>query len=170
LNAAKQPKKSGSRPKREDEPQLIRLGSHLQTAILQVMDYVAQATGNEPSQEEIASVLKSYFTLDEVTNQINYQRKKKPVSEDPGAVSGCRPAAMRINLMEAQTRNSLARAGYFIRPVAQAVAGIRKHAKAVLGVDPRDEDIALSLKSSFILSEIKNQIVHIRQQPPAGSR
>ena len=168
LNAAKQPKKSGFRHRRKAEPLLIRLSNHLQAAILQVMDYVAQTTGIEPSQEEIATVLKSYFTLDEVTNQINYLRKKQPLPEGPGADSGCRPAGMRINLMDAQTRNPLARAGFFIRPVAEAVAGIRKHANAILGVAPSDEDIALSLKSSFILSELKNQIVHVRQQPPAG--
>ena len=148
---------------------MIRLSNHLQASILLVMEYVAQTTGAEPSQEEIATVLKSYFTLDEVTNQINYLRKKPPVPEGPGADSGCRPAAMRINLINAQTKNPLARAGFFIRPVAEAVAGIRKHANAVLSVAPSDEDIALSLKSSFILSELKNQIVHVRQHPPAGS-
>jgi hypothetical protein len=169
LNAAKQPKKSGFRPRRKAEPLLIRLSNHLQAAILRVMDYVAQTTGIEPSQEEIATVLKSYFTLDEVTNQINYLRKKPPVPERPGADPGGRPAAMRINLINAQTKNPLARAGFFIRPVAEAVAGIRKHANAVLSVAPSDEDIALSLKSSFILSELKNQIVHVRQHPPAGS-
>jgi hypothetical protein len=169
LNAKKQSKKGGFRPRRKAEPLLIRLSDPLQAAILRVMDYVAQATGNEPSQEEIATVLKSYFTLDEVTNQIKYLRKKPPVPERPGADPGGRPAAMRINLMDAQTKNPLARAGFFIRPVAEAVAGIRKHANAVLSVAPSDEDIALSLKSSFILSELKNQIVHVRQQPLAGN-
>jgi len=165
LNAAKQSKKSGFRQRREAEPLLIRLSNHLQAAILLVMDYVAQTTGIEPSQEEIATVLKSYFTLDEVTNQINYLRKKPPVQERPGADSGFRAAPMRINLMIAPNKNPLARAGFFIRPIAEAVAKIRKHANAALGVAPSDEDIALSLKSSFILSELKNQIVHIRQQP-----
>lgn len=162
---AKPSKKSGFRHGRETGPLLVRLSNHLQAAILLVMDYVAQTTGIEPSQEEIATVLKSYFTLDEVTNQINYLRKKPPVQERPGADSGFRAAPMRINLMIAPNKNPLARAGFFIRPIAEAVAEIRKHANAALGVAPSDEDIALSLNSNFILSELKNQIVHIRQQP-----
>jgi hypothetical protein len=165
LNAAEKTKKSGFRHRREAEPLLIRLSNHLQAAILLVMKYVAQTTGAEPSQEEIATVLKSYFTLDEVTNQINYLRKKPPVQERPGADSGFRPTPIRINLMVAPNKNPLARAGFFIQPIAEAVAEIRKHATALLGAAPSDEDIALSLKSSFILSELKNQIVHIRQQP-----
>jgi hypothetical protein len=165
LNKTKQSKKNGFRHRQEAEPLLVRLSNHLQAAILLVMDYVAQTTGIEPSQEEIATVLKSYFTLDEVTNQINYLRKKPPVQERPGADSGFRAAPMRINLMIAPNKNPLARAGFFIRPIAEAVAEIRKHANAALGVAPSDEDIALSLKSNFILSELKNQIVHIRQQP-----
>ena len=163
---AKPPKKNGFRHRQEAEPLLVRLSNHLQAAILLVMDYVAQTTGIEPSQEEIATVLKSYFTLDEVTNQINYLRKKPPVQERPGADSGFRAAPMRINLMVAPNTNPLARAGFFIQPIAEAFAEIRKHATALLGAAPSDEDIALSLKSSFILSELKNQIVHIRQQPP----
>jgi hypothetical protein len=166
LNQAEQPKKSGFRNREEAKPLLVRISSHLQAAILLVMKYVAQTTGAEPSQEEIATVLKSYFTLDEVTNQINYLRKKPPVPERPGADSGFWQAPMRINLMVATHKNPLARAGFFIQPIAEAVAEIRKHASAVLGIAPSDEDIALSLESSFILSELKNQIVHIRQQPP----
>ena len=41
-----------------------------------VMQFAGQATGTEPTQQEIASVLKSYFTLDEVTNQLNYLRHR----------------------------------------------------------------------------------------------
>lgn len=144
---------------------LVRLSDQLQAAILLVMNYVAQSTGTEPSQEEIATVLKSYFTLDEVTNQLNYLRKKSLLNASPGADSGLRPAAIRINLMVDRGKNHLARAGFFIQPIAQAVAEIRKHAQAVLGAAPSDEDIARSLKSSFILSELKNQIVHARQPP-----
>jgi hypothetical protein len=165
MNAAEKSKRSGLTPRSDAPPPLTKLSWPLQEVILLMMKYVAQATGAEPRQEEIAAVLKSYFTLDEVTNQIKYLRKKTPVSESWGADPGFRPATMRINLKFAQNKNSLARAGFFIRPIAEAVAGIRRHAKSVLGIVPSDTDIALSLKSNFILSELKNQIVHIRQKP-----
>jgi hypothetical protein len=136
----------------------------LKEAILMAMAYVGQATGTEPSQDEIAAVLKSYFTLDEVTNQINYL-KKRPVGEDAGD-DDASPSrlALRINLRSGPPKNSLARAGLFSRPIAEAIANIRKHAEKVLGAVPSEDEIARSLKSSFILSELKNQIVHARKR------
>lgn len=143
---------------------VIRLSRDLEEAILLVMKYVAHTTGTEPRQEEIAAVLKSYFTLDEVTNQLNYLRKKPPDRSGANAVTGFQRPTMRINMAAASRTNSLARAGYFIRPIADAIGEIRRHAQAMLGSAPSDESIALSLRSSFILSEIKNQIVHSRNQ------
>ena len=128
-----------------------------------IMAYVGQATGVEPSQEEIAAVLKSYFTLDEVTNQINYLRKKPAAEERAEETSGSNRLGLRINLMAGPAKNSLARAGYFIRPIAEGIVGIRRHAQAMLKEVPSEDDVARSLKSSFILSEIKNQIVHARK-------
>jgi len=151
-----------------DRPRkLVRLSRHLEEAILLVIKYIAHATGDEPRQEEIAAVLKSYFTLDEVTNQINYLRKKPPENAGKGMSFGSQRPAMRINLITASYPNCLARAGFFIRPIADAIGAIRKHAHAMLGVPPSDESIALSISSSFILSELKNQIVHSRNQPHA---
>jgi hypothetical protein len=144
-------------------PPLIKLGASLKEAILLIMAYVRQATGTEPSQDEIAAVLKSYFTLDEVTNQINYLRKKPAGDESADQDSSLSRLCVRINLMSGPPKNSLARAGYFIRPLAEGIVGIRKHAKATLGEAPSEGDVARSLKSSFILSEIKNQIVHARK-------
>lgn len=144
-------------------PPLMRLGSGLREAILLIMAYVRQATGAEPSQEEIAAVLKSYFTLDEVTNQINYLRKKPVGDERADEEAGLSRLGVRVNLLSGPPKNSLARAGYFIRPIAEAIVGIIKHAKAMLGKAPSEDDVARSLKSSFILSEIKNQIVHARK-------
>jgi hypothetical protein len=71
---------------------------------------------------------------------------------------------MRINMIAAARTNCLARAGFFIRPIADAIGEIRKHAGSMLGVVPSDASIALSLRSSFILSELKNQIVYARSQ------
>ena len=142
---------------------MVKLGKNLTEAILTVMTYVRQATGTEPSQEEIAAVLKSYFTLDEVSNQINYLQKKPVEKEAGGGENGLSRLAFRIDLKSGPPKNSLARAGLFSPPIVEAIAGIRKHAETVLGKAPREDDIARSLRSSFILSEIKNQIVHARK-------
>ena len=64
-------------------PRLIRLGKGLREAILATMAYVARSTGTEPGQDEIAAVLKSWFTLDEVTNQIGYLRKQQGDRDAP---------------------------------------------------------------------------------------
>jgi hypothetical protein len=160
-------KKAGFVSKTDPAQKLVRLSRHLEEAILVVMKYVAHTTGTEPRQEEIAAVLKSYFTLDEVTNQLNYLRKKPPDRTAVGAVSGFQRPTMRINLTAASRTNRLARAGFFIRPIADAIAEIRRHARALHGTAPSDESIALSLRSSFILSELKNQIVHSRNQVQA---
>ena len=130
-----------------------------------VMQYAGQATGTEPTQPEIASVLKSYFTLDEVTNQLSYLRHKPPNSEEALALITAPRLSLRINLTGTSHHNSLARAGYFIEAIGEGLAAIRKHAQAVLGTEPSDEEITRSLVSSFILSELKNQIVYARKHP-----
>ncbi len=153
-------------PLRQDPAgRLTRLSRPLEEAILLLMKYVAHTTGREPCQEEMASVLTSYFTLGEITNQISYLRKKPP--ENAVEAPGVRHASMRINMIKSDPVNCLARAGFFIRAMADAFAAIRRHAQGTLGVTPSDENIALSLRSSFILSELKNQIVHGRNQAHA---
>jgi hypothetical protein len=163
MNAA-QPANRGGMPRQNSSHKLIRLSRDLEEALLLAIKYIARATGTEPRQEEIAAVLKSYFTLDEVTNQINYLRKKPPENAGMVTAPGLRRLALRMNLIAGSQTNRLARAGFFIRPVADAIEGIRKHAKATLGTAPSDANIAASLRSSFILSELKNQIVYARNQ------
>jgi len=128
-----------------------------------VMAYVRHATGTEPSQDEIAAVLKSYFTLDEVTNQISYLQRRPLEDASAGGDADPGRLPLRINLMSGPPKNSLARAGLFSRTIAESIARIRKHAETVLGAATRDDHIARSLMSSFILSELKNQIVHARK-------
>ena len=55
---------------------LVRVSKQMTGAIQKVMKYVKNATGSEPTQEEIASALKSYFILNELGNQIKFQRKQ----------------------------------------------------------------------------------------------
>lgn len=147
---------------------MIKLDESTQQAVLAVMMYVARATGTEATQDEIAAALKTYFTRDEVTNQISYLRKK-PAEASPA--EDVVPPRHRINLAGGCPGNSLARAGYFIEGIGAGIAAIRHHAAATLGKPPNGEEIARSLKSSFILSELKNQIVHARKtaaRRPAG--
>jgi hypothetical protein len=144
---------------------VIKLGDSTTAAILMVMQYAGQATGTEPTQQEIASVLKSYFTLDEVTNQLNYLRHRPPNDEEALALFTAPRLSLRINLTGTSRQNSLSRAGYFIEAIGEGLAAIRKHAQAVLGTEPSDEEISRSLMSSFILSELKNQIVYARKHP-----
>ena len=134
------------------------------------MAYVAQATGAEPTQQEIAAVLASHFTLGELANQIGYLQKRPPNAEEPPPGAAGPRASWRINLAAAPSPNSLARAGIFIDAVGAGIAQVRKYAAAVLGAEPRDEHIARSLVSSFILSELKNQIVYARKNPPGRKR
>lgn len=129
--------------------------------------FVAQSTGIEPTQAEIAAALNSYFTLDEVTNQIRYLRKK-PIEATGSPQPGSPPLPRhRINLAGSRLANSLIRAGFFIEEIGAGMAAIRTHAAAVLGAAPSEDEIARSLKSSFILSELKNQIVYARNRRPA---
>jgi hypothetical protein len=144
---------------------VIKLGDSTTAAILMVMRFTGEATGTEPTQQEISSVLKSYFTLDEVTNQLNYLRHRPPDDEEALAFFAAPRLSLRINLTGASHQNSLARAGYFIEAIGEGLAAIRKHAQAVLGTEPSDEEITCSLMSSFILSELKNQIVYARKHP-----
>ena len=146
-------------------PLFIRLGKGLREAILCTMAYVARSTGTEPTQEEIAAVLRSWFTLDEVTNQINYLRKRPIEGDEPASETALDRLTFRINLAAAPARNTLARAGFFTRALAESLLLIRRHATSALGSAPTDDEIARSLRSTFILSELKNQIVHARKKP-----
>ena len=55
-------------------------------------------------------------------------------------------------------KNVLARAGVLNNNIRAAIQAAREFIKKTIGVEPSDDILARSLKSSFILSEIKNQI------------
>jgi hypothetical protein len=145
---------------------LTRLPDPIRDALQALIQYVGRASGTEPTQEELAHALGTYFTLDELTNQINYLRKS-PAKAEKAERPAPRRAAWRFNMASGPPRSSLARTGWFIPGIAAAVEAIRRHGKRVLGRAPSDLEIAQGLQSSFIMSEIKNQIVHARRQPAA---
>jgi hypothetical protein len=125
-------------------------------AILTVLKYVREATGVEPSQEEFANALKSYFILNEIGNQIKFLRKKQISLEPPEASS--RDPFWTLNLMVGPPKNSLVRVGLFYPNIKDAICAAQRFVKDSSGQEPSETEIALSLKSTFILSEIKNQI------------
>jgi hypothetical protein len=135
---------------------LVRLKTTITDAILTVLKYVRDTTGDEPTQEEIANALKSYFIMNEIGNQIKFQRKKK-VSPQPAETESRQPL-WTLNLMAGPSKNSLARVGLFHKNVHDAISTVRRFVKDATGAEPSAMEIAQSLKSTFIISEIKNQI------------
>lgn len=137
--------------------EFLRIDKCMQDAVLTIMKYVQNATGNEPTQEEIANALKSYFILNEVGNQIKYQLKKRGNGGEEDQIDIKEPF-WKLNLMADPGKNILARAGFFHRSVSEAIEAAREFMKKTIGAKPGNDIIAGSLKSSFILSEIRNQI------------
>ena len=135
---------------------LVRLKETVTDAILTVLKYVRDKTGDEPTQEEIANALKSYFIMNEIGNQIKFQRKKKIKLQPAEAVS--RDIFWTINLMGGPSKNNLARVGLFYKNVHDAITTVRRFVKDATGEEPSATEIAQSLMSTFITSEIKNQI------------
>ena len=135
---------------------LVRLKKNITDAILTVMKYVSNTTGDEPTQEEIANALKSYFIMNEISNQIKFQRKKQ-VSPQPSETV-TRDIFWTLNLMAGPSKNSLVRVGLFYQNVHDAITTVRRFVKDATGEKPSAKEIAQSLKSTFIISEIKNQI------------
>jgi hypothetical protein len=129
----------------------------LKDAILTIMRYVRHVTGLEPTQAEIVESLKSYFILNELGNQIKYQLKKSTEGVEPNPVN-YRGPFWTLNLICGPGRNLLARAGVFDRTILEAIQTVRDFMKKTIGVEPGVDIIAASLQSTFILSELKNQI------------
>ncbi len=125
------------------------------------MKYVRDTTGIEPSQEEIATALKSYFIFNEIGNQIKFLRKKPSAQDRPE--TSLKEPLWALNLMASSPKNNLVRGGLFYEGMQDAIKTTRDFVKETSGDEPSEAEIALSLKCSFILSEIKNQIDWQRQ-------
>ena len=65
--------------------------------------------------------------------------------------------------MTGPAKNVLSRAGVFHRNILEAMEAIRTFMEKTADTSPSHDVIAKSLKSSFILSEIKNQIIWQRK-------
>ena len=135
----------------------VRLEDSIKDAILTIMKYVKVTTGVEPTQDEIAEMLKSYFILNEVGNQVKYQLKKQSEKEKEDKIAIKNPV-WTLNLKSGPGKNALARAGLFQKSILDAIQTTTDFMVKNIGSEPSDEILSKSLKSSFILSEIKNQI------------
>lgn len=135
----------------------VRLEDSIKDAILTIMKYVEVITGEEPTQEEIAEMLKSYFILNEVGNQIKYQLKKAAEKEEADQIEIKNPV-WTLNLKTGPGKNVLARAGLFQKDILDAIQTTNEFFIKTIGEEPSADILSKSLKSSFILSEIKNQI------------
>ena len=142
---------------------LFRVGKQMADAILTVLKYVRDTTGIEPSQAEIANALKSYFILNEIGNQIRFQRKN-PITQPPSQTASKEPF-WKLNLMAGPPKNSLVRVGIFYEDMQVAIKNAQNFVKKSNGAAPSEDEIASSIKCNFILSEIKNQIDWQRQGP-----
>jgi hypothetical protein len=63
-----------------------------------------------------------------------------------------------MDLKSGPAKNNWIRAGLFSETIQDALTTVHRFVKDSGAPGPREAEIALSLKSSFILSEIKNQI------------
>ena len=135
---------------------LIRLGTDVTDAILTVLKYVKITTGDEPTQLEVAEALKSYFILNEIGNQIKFQRKKQMTPTLKKSRS--RDPFWKMDLIEGPAKNNWVKVGLFDETIKDAFITVQRFVKDTGEPEPTVAEIALSLKSSFILSEIKNQI------------
>jgi hypothetical protein len=138
--------------------ELIWIEDSIKDAILTIMRYVQVATGVEPTQEEISEMLKSYFILNEIGNQVKYQLKKASENKDDKDQTEIRGPFWTLNLMTGPGKNVLTRGGVFTSNIEAAVSSVREFVKKTIGKEPSNDILAKSLKSSFILSEMKNQI------------
>ncbi len=138
--------------------ELIWIEDSIKDAILTIMKYIEVATGVEPTQDEIAEMLKSYFILNEIGNQVKYQLKKASENKDDKDHVEIRGPFWTLNLMTGPGKNVLTKGGVFTSNIEAALRSVRRFIKKTIGKEPSNDILAKSLKSSFILSEIKNQI------------
>ncbi|CAB1076184.1 hypothetical protein D1AOALGA4SA_3981 [Olavius algarvensis Delta 1 endosymbiont] len=142
--------------------ELYKMGDSIKDAILTIMAYIENETGTKPTQVEVASLLSSYFIINEVGNQIKYQLKKGGGQPGGGQIEADEPF-QKLNLKTGPSLDDLAKAGIFHRSIKAAIDSTRQYIKKTVGVNPSNDIIARSLKSSFILSEIVSQLDHHRK-------
>ncbi len=143
---------------------LIRVGTEMADALITIRKYVKYQTGTQASDTEIANTLKSYFIMNEIGNQIKFQRKKASSGTQSGSKTSKGPL-WTMNLIGGTLKNNLSKAGLFPPCVQDGIQTTLNFVKKTTGQKASIAEIANSLRSSFILSEIKNQIDWQRKNP-----
>ena len=149
--------------------ELIRVGQKMADAIITVQKYVKQHTGTRATEIEIANTLKSYFIMNEIGNQVKYQRKKT-LNSTEGEPQENKGPLWTMNLMNSTVKSNLSRAGLFDQCIQDGIQTTANFVEKITGQKASMEEIANSLISSFILSEIKNQIDWQRKNPDKASQ
>ena len=149
--------------------ELIRVGKEMADAIITVQKYVKYQTGTSATDMEIANTLKSYFIMNEIGNQIKYQRKKALASAE-GKPQERKGPLWTMNLISGTLKSNLSKAGLFTQCIQDGIQTTASFVEKITGQKASLEEIANSLKSSFILSEIKNQIDWQRKNPDKASQ
>ena len=149
--------------------ELIRVGQKMADAIITVQKYVKQHTGTKATEIEIANSLKSYFIMNEIGNQVKYQRKKTLDNAEGEPQENKRPL-WTMNLINSTLKSNLSRAGLFAQCIQEGIQTTANFVEKTSGQKASKEEIANSLISSFILSEIKNQIDWQRKNPDKASQ
>ena len=147
---------------------LIRVEREIAEALITVQKYIKYTTGRKATETEIANTLKSYFILNEIGNQIKYLRNKTdpPSAGDPKNRKG---PNWTMNLISASSKDNLARAGLFSSCIQEGIRAAKEFVEKTTGEKPTHYEIAQCLNSTFILSEIKNQIDWQRKHPEKAS-
>ena len=148
---------------------LVRVEIEIADALIAVQKYIKYATGKKATETEIANTLKSYFILNEIGNQIKYLRNKSDSSVAGEPINRKGPH-WTLNLISASSKDNLAKAGLFSQCIQEGIRTAKNFVEKTTGQKPTHDEIAQSLKSTFILSEIKNQIDWQRKNPKKASQ
>jgi hypothetical protein len=143
---------------------LIQVGKHMAEALVSVQKYVQAHTGTRATDTEIANSLKSYFIMNEIGNLIRYQRKKPPSRVTGGPEPQPGPL-WTMNLMDGELKSNISKAGLFPQCIQEGIQATSDFVEKATGQRASLEEIASSLTSSLLLSEIKSQIDWQRKNP-----
>ncbi len=94
--------------------EFVRIEDSFKDAILTIMRYVKGITGEEPTQDEIAEMLKSYFILNEVGNQVKYQLKNEAEKAEEDQIDSRNPV-WTLNLLAGPGKTFLPEPVFFIK-------------------------------------------------------
>jgi hypothetical protein len=138
-------------------------------ALITVRKYIKYQTGTQASDMEITNTLKSYFIMNEIGNQIIFQRKKAStrVESKPQTQKG---PLWTMNLLGGTLKSNLSKAGLFPPCILEGIETTSDFVKKTTGQKASSKEIAISLTSSFILSEIRNQIDWQRKNPEKANQ